>query len=99
VTPPRPPSIAPEPEQGPKVDANKLHHVFGKKGRDLNALVTDFGSREAAFEAVRNATQEAVKRQNISGQYEIEIKIHGYEVTVQGTVMDNGTVKIGTIFP
>jgi hypothetical protein len=79
--PPNPEAVKPEskpPEsvdlQLPKVDANSLHHIFDKPRHDLDGLVTEFGSQEAAFEAIRNATQEAIKRQNISGTYEIEVR-------------------------
>jgi hypothetical protein len=65
----------------------------------LESLVTDLGSQEAAFEAVKNATQKAVQQQNISGKYEIEITVHGHRLTVRGTVLKDGTLKIGTIFP
>jgi hypothetical protein len=103
--PPNPEAVKPEskpPEsvdlQLPKVDANSLHHIFDKPRHDLDGLVTEFGSQEAAFEAIRNATQEAIKRQNISGLYEIEIEVRGHKLTVRGTVMNDGTIKIGTVF-
>lgn len=57
VKPESKPPEAPEDEQLPNVDPNKLHHIFGKPQHDLDDLVTEFGSREAAFEAIRNATQ------------------------------------------
>ncbi|MBO0732943.1 MAG: hypothetical protein J2P49_01200, partial [Methylocapsa sp.] len=80
-------------------DPNKLHHIFDKLGRGLDSLVADFGSQEAAFSAIKDATQEAVRQQNISGQYEIEVTVHGQKLTVRGKVMSDGTVKLGTIFP
>jgi hypothetical protein len=79
--PPNPEIVKPEsalpetPEtenlQPPEVDANKLHHIFDNPRHELDGLATEFGSQEAAFEAIRNATQDAIKRQNISGMYEI----------------------------
>jgi len=83
----------------PKVDANKLHHIFDNPRHELDGLVAEFGSQEAAFEAIRNATREAIKRQNISGMYDIEVEVRGHKLTVRGTVMNDGTIKIGTVFP
>jgi hypothetical protein len=97
--PPAAEALVPQDLQLPKIDSNKLHHIFKKPGRDLDSLVTDFGSQGSAFEAIRNATQEAIKKQNISGMYEIEIEVHGHKLTVRGTVMNDGTIKIGTVFP
>jgi hypothetical protein len=84
--------------QPPEIDANKLHHIFDKPRHELDGLVAEFGSQEAAFEAIRNATQEAIKRQNISGMYDIEVEARGHKLTVRGTVMNDGTIKIGTVF-
>ncbi|MGH6836098.1 MAG: hypothetical protein ACREC9_11220, partial [Methylocella sp.] len=93
------PVETPETELPAKVDPNKLHHVFDKAGRGLDDLIADFGSQETAFESIRNAIQEAIKRQNISGKYEIDIEVRGHKLTVRGTVMNDGTIKIGTVFP
>jgi hypothetical protein len=87
-----------ENSQPSEVNANKLHHIFDKPRHDLDGLVTEFGSQEAALEAIRNATQETIKRQNISGLYEIEIEVRGHKLTVRGTVRNDGTIKIGTVF-
>lgn len=43
------------------VDANKLNHIFGKAGRNLEPLVEKFGSQEGAFNAVQDATQSLVE--------------------------------------
>ncbi len=89
----------PEAEQPPVVDANKLHHIFEKQGRDLESLISDFGSQEAAFEAIENATREVVRTEEISGKYQIQITVGHHKLTVRGNVMPDGTVKIGTVFP
>jgi hypothetical protein len=65
IKPPETPQF--EDLQRPEVDANKLHHIFDNPRHELDGLVSEFGSQEAAFEAIRNATQEAIKRENISG--------------------------------
>ncbi|MDQ6702806.1 MAG: hypothetical protein M3Z96_06715 [Pseudomonadota bacterium] len=95
----KPESKPPESEQPPIVDANKLHHIFEKQGRDLESLISDFGSQEAAFEAIENATREVVRTKEISGKYEIQITVGQHKLTVRGNVMPDGTVKIGTVFP
>jgi hypothetical protein len=101
VKPESTPPETPETEnlQPPVADANKLRHIFDNPRHELDGLVTEFGSQEAAFEAIRTATQEAIKRQNISGMYGIEIEVRGHKLTVRGTVMNDGTIKIGTVFP
>jgi hypothetical protein len=99
LAPPPPSGGALEPGQVPEIGTNKLHHIFGKRGRGLDSLVTDYGSQEAAFEAIKNATQEVVKQRNISGVYEIEITVRSHKLTVRGNVMNDGALKIGTVFP
>ncbi|MGA7383647.1 MAG: hypothetical protein WBW81_02795 [Methylocella sp.] len=99
VKPESKPPEPPETEQQPNVDANKLHHIFEKQGRDLESLISDFGSQEAAFEAIVNATREEVRTKEISGNYEIQITVGQHKLTVRGNVMPDGTVKIGTVFP
>ncbi len=86
-------------EQPPNVDPNKLHHVFDKAGRGLDNLVTTFGSQEAAFREIETSVREAVKEQQISGEFKIRVEVGGHELTVKGTMMGDGTVKIGTAYP
>ncbi len=63
----------------------------------LDGLVSEFGSRESAFEAIAEATRDAVRSQGITGQYEIQVEVGGLQVTVRGRVVD-GVVKIATVF-
>jgi hypothetical protein len=51
VKPESKPPETPEAEdlQLPKVDANKLHHIFDYPRHGLDGLVTEFGSQESAF--------------------------------------------------
>jgi hypothetical protein len=93
--PPEPPEA--EDLQLPKVDANKLHHIFDNPRHGLDGLVTECGSQESAFQAVARATREAVKAQGITGEYEIEVKVGRHLLTVTGHV-DNGIVNIGTVY-
>jgi hypothetical protein len=95
------PPETPETEnlQPPEVGANKLHHIFDKKGRELDEFLSTFDTEEAAFHAVEDATRAKIKEQNITGQYKIQIEIAGHKLGVGGRVMPDGTVKIGTAYP
>jgi hypothetical protein len=83
--------------QLPKLDPNKLHHIFDDPDHDLNVLLDEFGSPESAFDAVAAATRDAIKLQGITGQFEIQVEIGGQTVTVRGRVY-NGIINIGTVF-
>jgi hypothetical protein len=80
-----------------KIDPNKLHHIFGKSGHGLGSLVEKFGSQEATFSAVQEATQAVVKGKGISGVFETTVSVGGHNVVVRGRVMD-GIARIGTFF-
>jgi hypothetical protein len=82
--------------QLPELDSNKLHHIFNDPDHGLDSLVTKFGSPEAAFDAIARAARDAVRSQGIIGQYEIQVEVGGYQVTVRGRV-HNGIVDIGTV--
>ena len=84
---------------GDKIDPNKLHHVFGKPGRDLTSLLNKFGGNQLkAFKAVEKATQRYVDKNAITGIFkDISIKVKSVNVTVRGRVID-GKVKISTFF-
>jgi hypothetical protein len=79
------------------VDANRLNHIFGKAGHNLEPLVGKLGSQEAVFTAVEDATQAAVKSGGLTGVFETTVSVAGQNVVVRGNVMD-GVVRIGTFF-
>ena len=79
------------------VDANKLHHIFGKEGHNLGPLLDKFGSQEATFDAVQNATQGMVKSAGLSGIFETTVNVAGQNVVVRGNMME-GVARIGTFF-
>jgi hypothetical protein len=79
------------------VDVNKVNHIFGKPEHNLDGIVRHFGSREAAYAAVRNATESTVRARGITGLFETTVDVAGAQVTVRGKVV-NGAVKIGTAF-
>lgn len=74
-TPPETPES--EDLQLPEVDANSLHHIFDDPDHGLDGLVTEFGSQESAFEAIAEATRDAIRSQGITGQFEIQVEVGG----------------------
>jgi RHS repeat-associated protein len=79
------------------IDANKLNHIFGLPEHNLEGVVAHYGSQEKAFEALKSATEIAVKASGTNGAFETTVQAGGANVTVRGVVID-GTVKIGTAF-
>ena len=63
----------------------------------LARLVFKLGSREAAFKALQQAGEEAVREQGLKGLFEITVKVAGENVVIRGNIV-NGIVKIGTAF-
>lgn len=59
--------------------------------------MSHFGSEEAAFKAIVDATQGAVQKSGIQGLFEIAVDVAGKSVTVRGAVV-NGLARIGTAF-
>ena len=83
----------------PKVDLNKVNHIFGKSSHNLKNLLNKFGGNQIkAFRAVEKATQRYVNEKGITDIFrDISIKVKDVNVTVRGRVMD-GKVKISTFF-
>ena len=79
------------------IDPNKLRHIFGEARHGLDPLVTEFGSETAAFEAIRKATQSAAGSANITGIFEIPVRVGSQTIIVRGRVIE-GIVRIGTAF-
>jgi len=88
-----------EAERPSIIDTNKLHHIFDNPRHPFGDFVSQYGSREAAFQAIEDATGKAVREQHITTPYKIEIELGGRKLIVKGTVLPNGTVKIGTAYP
>ena len=80
-----------------KIDPNKISHIFDQAKHGLQPLVNQFGSKEAAFQAMQKATEAVVKSKGITGVFEITVKVGTETVTVRGNVL-NGVTKIGTAF-
>ena len=81
----------------PKTDLNKLHHIINDPDHGLDALVTKYASQESAFQAIAEATRDAIQAQGINGQYKMEIRIGDHLITVKGRV-SNGIINIGTVY-
>ncbi len=88
-----------EAERPSIVDTNKLHHIFDKKGRELDEFLSHYNSEEDALNAIENATRKLIMEQKITGQYKLRVDIDGYKLGVAGRVMPDGTLKIGTAYP
>jgi RHS repeat-associated protein len=73
--------------------ANKLDHIFAAK-HNLDPLVQQFGSRQAAVREILNALKGLTPA---SGTFEETVAVGGQDVVVRGAVVD-GVVKIGTAF-
>jgi hypothetical protein len=78
-------------------DANKLNHIFGQSKHGLDAVVQQMGSQEAAYKALQEATEAAVKKNNLTGLFTTTVNVGGETITVKGIVV-KGAVKIGTAF-
>jgi hypothetical protein len=80
-------------------DPNKLHHIFGKPAHGLGPLVRQYGSQQAAgqaiYDVVNSAHQNGSLRSDGVGYYKQLFDIGGNMVTVSGRVVD-GIVYVGT---
>jgi hypothetical protein len=47
-------------------DPNNLNHIFGDPAHNLGPVVTHFGSQEAAFDALKSATEAALKSKGLA---------------------------------
>jgi len=81
------------------VDPNKLNHIFGKAGHNLDDVVMAAGSREAAFGAMERGTQAALDAGKLAtdshGVFRTVVNVGGADVTVKGTVVE-GVARIGS---
>jgi RHS repeat-associated protein len=77
--------------------ANTINHIFGKSAHNLQGLVTQLGSREAAYTALYDATNAVVRAQGTTGLFQSAVNVAGQTVTVRGNVID-GVLRISTAF-
>ncbi len=71
--------------------------IFDQARHGLQPLVNQFGSKEAAFQAIQEAAEAAVASDGIIGVFERAVKVGTETITVRGNVI-NGVTKIGTAF-
>jgi hypothetical protein len=80
---------------------NKLHHIFAKRGHNLGPLVQQYGSREAAAQAVQEVVDLALHAgkliPNAQDVFETTLDIGGHSVTVRFVILQ-GAVELGTAF-
>ena len=81
----------------PKIDPNKLRHIFDNARHDLGSLLSQFKSKEEAFTAIQQATQAVVQQQKLTGVFETTVQVGGQTITVRGNVI-HGVAQIGTAF-
>lgn len=72
--------------------ASKLTHIFDDPTHDLGQLVNQYGSNNAAFEAVDSAAQQLAGRPGVVTEW---INVGGTPVWVRGMTV-NGSFRIGT---
>jgi len=76
---------------------NKLNHIFGDPEHNLGNVVKELGGQLKAYEAIANATVEAIEKTGLrDGRFNrVAVKIGSEIVLVSGRVID-GIVNIGT---
>lgn len=78
-------------------EENTINHIFGKAQHNLADLVAKMGSKEAAMDALRQATTKQVLSKGINGLFIETVTVAGENVTVKG-IVQNGVVEIGTAY-
>ncbi len=83
-----------------KVTDNDLHHVFGRAKHNLDKFLELFdGNKVNAFQEIYDAAFKHIKHKGINGLFNKEtIEVSGMKLCINGRVLANGTVKIGTAF-
>jgi len=80
-------------------DPNRRHHIFGEPRHNLDELVRQFGSEEAAGQAITDVVNAAHESDNLivdnRGRYSQIFDVGGHLVTISGRVI-NGIVRVGT---
>lgn len=89
----------------PKVSPQRLHHIFGKSEHALDDLVKNFGSQEAAFNAIQDAANAAAKAGKLTpnakgvlptGDLGNIISVGGFRVRLIGGRIVDGVVQISS---
>ncbi len=78
-------------------NANKLSHIFGRAGHNLDPLVKACRSEGKALQALRDVGAKNFPKIANGIPKEISVNINGVEVTVRGILVD-GQFQLGTAF-
>lgn len=78
---------------------NDLHHIFANPRHKLDRLVEQFGSAEAAGQAIQDAVDAAFAAGELvlngAGVYERTLDVSGIAVTARGTI-HRGRPRVGS---
>ncbi len=65
-------------------DENKIRHIFGNPGHDLDSFLKKFGgNKEKAFDKLREVAQNYVDANGITGMFNQEFQIEGEIVIIR----------------
>jgi RHS repeat-associated protein len=78
------------------VDPNKLNHIFGNSAHNLDPLVEQYGSQEAAYNGIDQAVSTQLGTGG-TGTFSTVVNVGGTNVTVTGAFV-NGVPRIGTAY-
>ena len=80
-------------------DPNRRHHIFDEPRHHLEPLVRQYGSAQAAGQAIENAVDDAFESASLvidgDGRYKQGLDVGGNSVTVSGRGIA-GKVHVGT---
>ena len=80
-------------------DPNRRNHIFGEPRHNLAVLIRQYGSAEAAGQAIVDAINAAFESGNLTvddhGLYKQVFDVCGNSVTVSGRIID-GVVRVAT---
>jgi hypothetical protein len=81
------------------MDANRRRHIFGDPRHNLDGFVRQYGSEEAAGQAIEDAVHAAFESGDLviddAGLYKQAFDLGGYSITVSGRVVD-GEARVST---
>ncbi len=88
-------------KQPNKADENKAEHILGEKNVAKHKLESYLkshnGNKVDAYNALRQATQRLADQGKITGQFQTNVTVNNFNITVRGNVISN-QARIGTAF-
>jgi hypothetical protein len=84
-------------------DQNKLHHIFDNPDHNLGPVEQYFGGQQVAFDAVYDAYVNHIMNNpgishSVLGYPGINIQVNQFNLTVRGTILSSGEIRISTFF-